>query len=245
MTSKLDILNFNNECLTSLYVELFGIINLSDTNKSNLTVVNNFLSNIVNIFDQKDKFDVNNWKSLGKKLLIFAKIYIKLITSPTCFEDYKKLIGIGKEWTMFLCLKRPPFNYRPFRMLYKLLGFIGILYTDCIYFYLYDSTKKNTPVQLLNTDEILQNMYNSKLRMSKSNVENCLKSRQNVDSSKLMIAKEYINMAIYIRNEFLTNKYCGDIFKNYKIDAQTELKHDYFIEQLKIINTELTSGLKF
>lgn len=144
---------------------------------------------------------------------------------------------------MFLCLKQPPFNYRPFRLLYKLLGFIGILYTNCIYFYIYDSTKKNTLVQMLNKEQILQNMYNPKLRLSKTSIYNCLQKRDNVNLSRLMIAKEYISMAIYIRNQFLTNKYCGDIFKNYKIDANTELQHDYFIDQLKIINTELTKIL--
>lgn len=61
--SKLDIqskLNFNKEYLSALYVELFGIIDISKTNQSNLIVINNFLKRIVNILDQNIKFLENN-----------------------------------------------------------------------------------------------------------------------------------------------------------------------------------------
>lgn len=143
-----------------------GIIDPEEQDK--LTRINKYLKEVVKILEQERTFTKNSWKLIGKDLFIFVKIYSKLLTSESCNKDHKKSIGIGKEWTMYLCLKNPPNNYRPFRLLYKLLGFIGILYTQYIYFYIY-----------------------------------------------------------------------GDIFKTYKIDANSELQHDYFVENLKI-NSQIT-----
>lgn len=231
-------LKFNQNCVSNLYIELLGIIVPEEQDKDKLTRINKFLKQIEKILGQERIFTKNSWKLIGKDLFVFAKIYSKLLTTESCNKDYKKLIGIGKEWTMYLCLKKPPSNYRPFRLLYKLLGFIGILYTNCIYFYLYDSSKKNKSVQLLTLDEIFQNMYDPRLRFSKSNVQTCINTQN--DIVDLITAKEYIGLAIHIRDEFLRSEYCGDIFKSYKIDANAELKHDYFVENLKMINSQIT-----
>lgn len=229
-------LKFNENCISSLYVELLGIID--DEKQDNLSRINAYLQQVVKILNQERIFTKNSWKLIGKDLFIFSKIYSKMLTVESCSEDYKKLIGIGKEWTMYLCLRKPPTNYRPFRLLYKLLGFIGILYTKCIYFYSYDSSRKNNDVQLLTLDDIFKHMYDPRLRFSKSNVQTCINNQN--DIVDLITAKEYIGLAIHIRDEFLKSKYCGEIFKTYKIDANSELKHDYFVENLKIINSQIT-----
>jgi hypothetical protein len=171
-------LKFNQNCISSLYVELLGIID--QEKQDNLIRINNYLKQVAKILDQECIFTKNSWKLIGKYLFIFSKIYSKLLRVESCSRDYKKLIGIGKEWTMYLCLRKPPTNYRPFRLLYKLLGFIGILYTNCIYFYLYDSSNKNNNLQLLTLDEIFQYMYDPRLRFSKSNVKTCINIQNDI-----------------------------------------------------------------
>lgn len=239
MTQQLQIpssLKFNQNCVASLYVELLGIIDPEEKDK--LGRINKYLKEVAKILEQEKTFTQNSWKLVGKDLFIFAKMYSKLLTE-SCNKDYKKLIGIGKEWTMYLCLKKiSNNNYRPFRLLYKLLGFIGILYTRCIYFYIYDVNNKNKSVQLLTLDEIFQHVYDPRLRFSKSNLQTCISSQN--DIVDLITAKEYIGLAIYIRDKFLQSEYCGDIFKTYKIDTNAELKHDHFVENLKTINSQIT-----
>lgn len=213
--------NLSKACVDKIYIDLIGFnVNQGDTNKQKIENINTFLSRIQSIFDQKIKITINNWKMIGRYIFAFARMYHTLLTDSNCKSDYPQFIGQQKKWTNYLCTGK----YRPMRLLYKLLGYIGILYTDCTYFYLYDTTNKNKKVLYLSFDNTLDNLYNPLLRFSKSQTKSCISTLKRVKIEDVSIAIQYIGVSLEIRKLFLTGKYCGGYIK----DGESDVEHEFF-----------------
>jgi hypothetical protein len=157
---------------------------------------------------------------IGRYIFAFARMYHTLLTDSNCQSDYPQFIGQQKKWTNYLCTGK----YRPMRLLYKLLGYIGILYTDCNYFYLYNTSNKNKKISYLSFDNILNNLSNSLLRFSKTQTRSCISNLNRIKIEDASIATQYIGTSLEIRKLFLTGKYCGGYIK----DGESNAEHEFF-----------------
>jgi hypothetical protein len=228
--------NLSKACVDKIYIELAGInTNNVTTNKEKILNINTFLTRVTSILNREIKLTLNNWKMIAKYLLAFAKMYHTLLTYSNCQSDYPQLIGQQKKWTEYLCTG----VYRPMRMLYKLLSYFGILYTECNYFYIYNLKNKGKQVSYLSVIDILNNIYNSQLRFSKSNTKKCFKRLSKIKIENVSTALQYIVISLEIRRLFLTGKYCGGYIKN----GEPDLEHEFFETNLQEFLNELNTLL--
>jgi hypothetical protein len=219
-------------CIDKLYVDLAGFsVNQATTNKDKIDNINVFLNRVASIFDQKVQITSSNWKMIGRYLITFARMYHTLLT-----ESCSICIEHQMRWTSYLCTGQ----YKPLRILYRLLGFIGVLYTDCKYFYIYDKANNWNETQFLSLNSILANLYNPFLRLSKKNTKNCIDrlAQSNIDDISHSI--QYIEISLNIRRLFLTGKYCGGYIKNVESDPE----HDFFKKIMQNILNQLHTLLE-
>jgi hypothetical protein len=228
--------NLSKTCVDKIYIDLSGFnTNNASTNKEKIQNINVFLTRVTSILNQEIKLTLNNWKMVAKYLLAFARMYHTLLTDSHCQSDYPQLIGQQKKWTEYLCTG----VYRPMRMLYKLLSYFGILYTECNYFYIYNSKNKGKQVKYLSINNTLNNIYNSHLRFSKSNTKECLKRLSKVKIENISTSLQYIVVSLEIRKLFLTGKYCGGYIKN----GEPDMEHEFFETNLQEFSNELNTLL--
>lgn len=217
----MQINSISNACLMKLITNIQSYIpaNVLHDKIKVIKHVNDFLKCIDYILSGKYAYKKENWQERGKRLYAFSQMYINIVIDNACDSD----THIREMFVNYMCTPNKN-KLIPMRHLYKVLTNIGLLYIDeCMYFYLYDSSKK---IRIdLTLDEILANMYNAKLRYSKTDTITCI---NNLETKHIHDINKYMVMSIQLRKYYTTRQFCKKYLK-FNPDEQ----HCFFENELQ------------
>ncbi len=222
-----------------MYVHIFELTeyklsgNASKTEK--IKELDTFLDKIQLVLSFETKVSMENYIKIARELYIFARIYKTLVVSTMCEKDHHILVGKKMKWTEFLCKPRG----RPMHKLYKWLAIMGLILTQCECLYLSDTTNKGNKPILLTHNQMIKEFYNQDLSISERNAVSCIQTIQKNEIGRLRQAHNLISSAIYIREHFLTLKYCKSMMEYVKPDK----RHQVFEEKLQAIDKALLERL--
>ncbi len=197
--------------------------------------LNLFLRKIVDALERKIKLTMGGGRMFAKGLSSFAQLYYELVYSTACDKDYEILVGMDKEWTLFLCKPRG----RPMHILYKWLALLGVMSTGCWCFYLKDTANKNKKPILLTNQQTIDNFYNRNMLISERNSTRCFTTLQKKDLPNMIFAHNLISQALQLRNDFLGSKYCKSLTE----DIEPDIQHEFFEKKLESIANGLSTRI--
>lgn len=216
--------SISNACLMKLINNIQPYIpaNALKDKEQVIKHVNKFLECIDYILSGNHVYKQENWKERGRRLHAFSQMFISVIIDTNCSSDIK----VKEKFIEYMCRPNKN-NLIPMRHLYKVLTNIGLLYIDeCLYFYLYDSSKGGKKKRVdLTLEQILSNMYNAKLRYSKTDTITCI---NNLKSKNIHDINKYMVMSIQLRKYYLSKEFCKS-FMN--IDPNEQ--HSFFENELQ------------